>query len=198
MGQWRRENFYSLRRKQRPHLRDPISIRAIAVADEHRLRIEPQDVSSLGGPRLGDRAKSRHALRRAPCTVMRRFSHTVRFSRAHQNQAEICGQGSIMSISGIEREPVAGGQFDDFRPRGRQFANQHSMLRLGDFKIRRAVKSQITPPGDLLWPVPSRLTGRAHQDALQFPDHGVSVESEAGLGKRGQGALLRFNDLTKE
>src|ERR1700728_4586295 len=83
-------------------------------------------------------------------------------------------------------------QFDNFGAGGFELVHQRGVLPLRLFKCRSVVEAKLAPGGEASWFVPSCASRRAHEHALEFPNHGVSVKSHAGLGRCGQGASLRF------
>ena len=79
----------------------------------------------------------------------------VSFPRAHDDQSEICGERSIMRVSGIKRQVESRRKLEYFGTGILQLAAQRIMLRLRDFEIRGVVESEFAPPSESLRPTPS-------------------------------------------
>src|SRR5271154_6958687 len=121
---------------------------------------------------------------------MLRFGDAVGLAGAHQYEAEVGGQRGIVGVDGVERKIFGGGELDDFGARRFQLADKHGVLRLRDFEIRGVMESEVAPGRDAFRLVPSSGAWGTYEHALQRADHGVAVESEAGLGNCGQWRLL--------
>ena len=157
------------------------------MADQQGLRVEPENVAGFGGAGGDDRAERRNAMRSHESTVMACFLDAVRLAGAHEDQAEVGGERGVVGIDRVEREIRRGGEFDDFRAGGREFVAERVVLRLGGGEVGRMMKAEFAPARDAFGLIPSGGARGGHQHALKRADHGVSVESHAGLGRCGQG-----------
>src|SRR5207237_1135968 len=82
----------------------------------------------------------------------------------------------ISRVDGVEREIQSRRRFHHFGTRSFQLSAHFFMLCLSGLEVRRMVKAELPPASDTLRLVPARRAWRAHQHALQLPDHGMAVE----------------------
>jgi hypothetical protein len=86
--------------------------------------------------------------------MMLAFGDTVRLAGTHYDQAEISGQGAIVSVDGVEREIIRESKFDDFCARSREFMAESIVLGLSHLEVGRVAKAEITPSCGVLGPIP--------------------------------------------
>src|SRR5579864_5157784 len=110
------------------------------MADEQRFRVEPENIPGFGGSGRSDCAECWNAQGSAGRTVKPRFRHTIRLAGAHQDQAEIGGERSVMGVNGVEGKFSRGSEFDQLRASGLKFAAQGLVLRLSLGEVGRMMK----------------------------------------------------------
>lgn len=78
-----------------------------------------------------------------------------------------------MGVDGIQREKVGLGQGNDIRAGVGHQAAESLVLGLGGSEVGRMVKSERSPGGRFVGTIPSRVAGRADEDAQQIGGHGL-------------------------
>src|SRR5271169_4648248 len=162
------------------------------MTDEQRLLVEPEDISGFGSTGCNDVGERRNGEAQTICALVLAFGNTIGFAGTHDDQAEVGGERSVVGVDRVEGKFWRGCEFDDFRSGSREFAAERVMLRLSRCEVGRMMKAEIAPPRDAFRLVPSSGARGGHQHALERADHGVSVKSEAGLGRCGQGVSFIY------
>ena len=122
----------------------PARVGAVAVADQQRLGVEPENVAGFGGAGRDDLARVWELPKRKQyAPLMLAFEDAIRFAGTHDDQAKIGGERGVVSVDGVERKFRRGRKFEDLRAGRREFAAKCLMLRLALWRSRGHDESRV-------------------------------------------------------
>ena len=147
MRQRRRQHFHVMRTKQRPHLLDSRSVRAITVTDKQSFGIEPDHVTGFSFSRRLNLSQRWDANAATEFDVPLRLRNPIQLARMEANEAVVGRERRIMCVDGIQRKVGSSWQMEHFGAGGLKLAAKFVMLRLRDREIRRMNRSPAPANG---------------------------------------------------